>query len=78
MTKPKYGGDEVPCEVSITRFNGETDITIQLTVKEPTGGTRRMLATLAAADFALALTGRGGVMGRLCEWLPSRKPPKEK
>ena len=63
---------EVPCEVAIMRpVSGDDEEEIVIEIKIP--GERKMYASLTLADFALVITGRGGIQGRFCERiLPKR------
>lgn len=74
----------VPVEVAVSRYEGARageitiTVTIPRTADEPK---RRIYVTLTPANFALALTGRGAIVGEMTattfKGLTSRPKPKE-
>jgi hypothetical protein len=72
--------DEIDVEVNISRYSGgelPDEITIVVTIpKTATEPKKRIYVTLTPHDFALALTGRGGIKGKMCQC--AFEPPKAK
>ena len=71
--------DEVACEVGIFRPN-QCDTEIEIAVTVPASGDapgRRLHVTLTPAAFALALTGRGAIRGKLREVVLAKAKRKE-
>lgn len=58
---------ELTAEIAIGRPGDGEVVEIVMRVPDGAGGCRRIRVTMAAASFALALTGRGGVTGWLRE-----------
>jgi hypothetical protein len=63
--------DEQPVEVIITRPNGgEDEIVIQITYpRTETTPKKCVYVTLTPHNFTMALTARGGIMGKACEYV---------
>ncbi len=75
--------ETVDVEVSVSRYGGsgeKEEITILVAIPRQEDSPKQWLyVTLTPENFALALTGRGGIVGQLCSRVydptPKAKPP---
>jgi len=76
----KNPDDESDVEVVISRYSGEEEeITITLTTpRTETEPKKKVYITMTPHDFAMALTGRGGMKGRMCQFTFDKVTKKPK
>ncbi len=67
----KRDAETTTVQVHVSRYSGsDEEITIAIThPRTETTPKKVVYVTMKPADFALALTGRGGITGELCEYV---------